>query len=551
MATATATPEVFVRKSSGLVRTMSPTSAFFYNVLTMGLIFPWVYLQAPGALVGGQLAVGIVLAVLMEIPIALSYVWLATALPRTGGDYVFQSRVLGGGIGFTLVFSGFVIWILQWVALSGWLLSYLGFGALFLGLGATLGNATFLEWSSFFFSANGIVIVSILNAAVALVILASGLRSYVRLQMVMVVGTLVAFFTMLIVLFLADSSQVPTRLNEFSAAVGGSSTFYQDAVAAVSAAGIELNPPVALLATLLVAPIAWTSVQWATYSSQQNGEIKSAGHFQSQVKIIVGSLLFVGLLMAALAVVLERAVGTEFMVVAGAGYWQLISEATINGIWLWPNILAVALTASPLVVLLISVGYILNSHQIVHNCYIGMTRVMLAMSFDRLLPETVSRVSERFHTPVNAHVIYFVASLPVIVLYNLFSYNDASGGTITWFSFTLAVTFACGWVFVATALAGALMPFRAKTAYAASPGSKYMVGGIPTVTLVGGLGFIAGVIFELLFLFNDALGLTANLLRITALGTLGFAAGWYLVAKFIQRGRGVDVAYAFREIPPE
>ena len=551
MATATATPEVFVRKSSGLVRTMSPSSAFFYNVLTMGIIFPWVYLQAPGALVGGQLAIGIVLAVLLEIPIALSYVWLSTALPRSGGDYVFQSRVLGGGIGFTLVFSGFVIWILQWVALSGWLLSYLGFGAMFLGLGATLGNATFLEWSSFFFSPTGIVIVSILNAAVALVILASGLRSYVRLQMVMIVGTLVAFFTMLIVLFQADQSQVPIRLNEFSAAVGGSPTFYQDAVAAVSAAGIELNPDIALLATLLVAPIAWTSVQWATYSSQQNGEIKSAGRFQSQARIIVGSLLLVGLLMAALAVVLERAVGAEFMTVAGAGYWQLISEATINGIWLWPNILAVALTASPLVVLLIGVGYILNSHQIVHNCYIGMTRVMLAMSFDRLLPEAVSRVSERFHTPVNAHVIYFVASLPVIVLYNLFSYTDASGGSITWFSFTLAVTFACGWVFVATALAGALMPFRAKTAYQASPGSKYTIGGIPTVTLVGGLGFIAGVIFELLFLFNDALGLTANLLRITALGTLGFAAGWYLVAKFIQRGRGVDVAYAFKEIPPE
>ncbi len=43
--------------------------------------------------------------------------------------------MLGGGIGFTLVFSGFVIWILQWVALSGWLLATLGFAPLFLGLG--------------------------------------------------------------------------------------------------------------------------------------------------------------------------------------------------------------------------------------------------------------------------------------------------------------------------------------------------------------------------------------------------------------------------------
>lgn len=39
-------PEVFTRKASGLVRVMSPYSAFVYNILTMGLIFPWTYLWA-------------------------------------------------------------------------------------------------------------------------------------------------------------------------------------------------------------------------------------------------------------------------------------------------------------------------------------------------------------------------------------------------------------------------------------------------------------------------------------------------------------------------
>ena len=70
---------------------------------------------------------------------------------------------------------------------------------------------------------------------------------------------------------------------------------------------------------------------------------------------------------------------------------------------------------------------------------------------------------DRFHTPVNAHVIYFVASLPVIWLYNNFAYGEGDG-TTTWTSLTLGVTFACGYVFVVTALAGALLPFRAKAA---------------------------------------------------------------------------------------
>ncbi len=39
--------EVFTRKASGLVRVMSPYSAFIYNILTMGLIFPWVFLWGP------------------------------------------------------------------------------------------------------------------------------------------------------------------------------------------------------------------------------------------------------------------------------------------------------------------------------------------------------------------------------------------------------------------------------------------------------------------------------------------------------------------------
>jgi amino acid transporter len=553
MATATvaATPEVFVRKSSGLVRVMSPSSAFVYNILTMGLIFPWTYLWAPGALPGGQLVWGILLAMVLEIPIALAYVWLSTALPRSGGDYVFQSRVLGGGIGFTLVFSGFVIWILQWVALSGWLLATLGFAPLFLGLAATTGNASLVDVSTWFTTAQGIVITSVANAGLALVILVSGFQNYVRLQRVMWVAILVAFATMLVVLATTAVADIPGRLDAFSVAIGGSSTFTADAIAAAQAAEVDLNPPFSLLATLLIAPIAWTSLQWATYSSQQDGEIKSAGNFRSQAYIIVGALIVTGLLLALLAFVLERAVGSEFLYVAGSGYWSGVGEATLAGSYLWPNILATAIANSPIVTLLIAAGFILNGHQIVHNCYIGMTRVMVAMSLDRLLPEMVSRVSERLRTPVNAHVIYFLASLPVIWLYNNFAYGEGDNVT-TWTSLTtLGVTFACGYVFVGTALAGALLPFRARALYDASPGSKYTVAGIPLVTVVGLIGTVAGVFFLWMFLTNDALGLTSDLAYRVVAGILIFALGWYLVTKFARRSSGINVDYAFKEIPPE
>jgi basic amino acid/polyamine antiporter, APA family len=542
MATTAARPEVFTRRASGLVRVMSPYSAFAYNILTMGLIFPWTYLWAPGALPGGHLVWGIIFAMILEIPIALAYVWLSTALPRSGGDYVFQSRVFGGGIGFTIVMSGFVIWILQWVALSGWLLAYLGFTPLFLGLGATMGSPAMTSLGLWFTTPSGIVITSILNAFVAMVLLVSGFKNYVRFQHIMWIATLLAFAIMLFVLFGTTPDTFAQKMNAFVVASGGQPNFYETAIAAAKAKSIDLNPPFSLMSTLLVAPIAWTSLQWASYSAQQNGEIKNARSFKSQMIIIVGSLVVTGLLLAILAAAFEHAIGTDFLYVAGAGYWAGLSEGTFNGVYLWPNIVAMAIAGHPLIVLIIGAGYILNSFQIVNNCYIGMTRVMVAMSLDRLLPEWVSRVSERFHTPVNAHVVYFLASIPVILVYNLWS---------KWLALTLGVTFACGYVFVVTSLAGALLPYRAKALYEASPGAQYKVGNIPLVTILGVIGAIVGAVMVLMFIFSDAFGLDTPLAQEVVIGVLVVSLVWYILAKMVQKSRGIDVTYAFKEIPPE
>ena len=542
MASIASAPEVFTRKASGLVRVMSPYSAFVYNILTMGLIFPWTYLWAPGALPGGKMVWGILLAILLELPIALAYVWLSTALPRSGGDYVFQSRAFGGFWGFTLLMSGFVIWILQWVALSGWLLSYLGFAPLFLGLGATMNNPTLSTVGVWFTSSTGIIIVSILNALLAMLLLVSGFKNYVKFQYVMFYGILLAFGTMLIVLLTTSPGEFAARLNAFAFKTSGVTEFYQTAVDATVAAGININPPFSLWATLLVAPIAWTSLQWATYSAEQNGEIKDARSFKNQAFILVGSMIVTGLLLALLAYALERAAGSQFMYVAGAGYWGGVAEAKIAGFWLWPNILAVAMAASPWVVLFIGFGYILNSFQIVNNCYIGVTRIMVAMALDRLLPEWISKVHERLHTPVNAHLIYFLLSIPVILLYNLWG---------TWYALTLGVTFACGYVFAASSLAGAVFPYRAKELYEASPGAKYKLGKVPWVTILGGLGAVFGFAMVISYLVVPELGLTSPLAYGVVFGIIAVSAIWYFIAKAAQKRRGINVDYAFKEIPPE
>ena len=50
---------------------------------------------------------------------------------------------------------------------------------------------------------------------------------------------------------------------------------------------------------------------------------------------------------------------------------------------------------------------------------IGTTRIMVAASLDRAMPEWFSRVHERLHTPVNAHLAFMLCSIPAILCYNL------------------------------------------------------------------------------------------------------------------------------------
>src|SRR5262249_23463311 len=146
------------------------------------------------------------------------------------------------------------------------------------------------------------------------------------------------------------------------------------------------------------------------------------------------------------------------------------------------------------------IGYILNSFQIVCNCYIGCTRIMVAQAIDGLLPDWFAAVSKRFKAPVNAHLAYFLASIPVI-----FAYNLVSDWSTKW---ALGVTFANGLALTLSGLAAALLPYRAKAIYEASPGARYRLFGVPAVTVIGGLGFAFGMFQVICFLSVAGLGLS-------------------------------------------
>ena len=208
---------------------------------------------------------------------------------------MFQSRVLGGAIGFPVVMSGFVIWILQWVALAGWLLATLGVAPLFMGLGVYYENQSLIDAAVWCQSAQGDVIISIIGAAAMAILLVTGFKNYVRLQYFMFAATGI-LVVILVVQFLR------TTPAEF--AVGDEPLLQRRRrPRRTTTSGCRRTSPTPastccrrsrIGAILLATPIVWTSLQWATYSVQQGGEIKGARVFKNQMFIIVGSMIAVG-----------------------------------------------------------------------------------------------------------------------------------------------------------------------------------------------------------------------------------------------------------------
>src|SRR5918911_1345348 len=163
---------LFVRKATGLVRGWSVRDAFIYstfsiNLITLGLfIFTYAVFIPNGSLLWAVLLSGAYL--LLQV---VTYASLIAVMPRAGGDYVWISRILGGGLGFVLAACGwwFILW--HWVPIYANILNVEVFSPL----------AAIIGWDSgvhFWGRAAGLFVSSLIVALVASVLIAIGIRAY-------------------------------------------------------------------------------------------------------------------------------------------------------------------------------------------------------------------------------------------------------------------------------------------------------------------------------------------------------------------------------------
>src|SRR5260370_16002900 len=169
-------PTLFLRKATGLVRGWSVRDSMIYaclstNVVTLGMVEWTVQSSFPH----GNLLYSILISGVWVSFLVLAYTGLVVTIPRAGGDYVWQSRILGSGIGFVMAATGwwFILWL--WAPIYGAVLSEEFFQPIF----ATLGTQSQAAW---FTTSNGKFVVTLITIALAGVLVSIGMAGYARVQ---------------------------------------------------------------------------------------------------------------------------------------------------------------------------------------------------------------------------------------------------------------------------------------------------------------------------------------------------------------------------------
>src|SRR3712207_577665 len=148
----------------------------------------------------------------------------------------------------------------------------------------------------------------------------------------------------------------------------------------------------------------------------------------------------------------------------------------------------------------------------VGTVFLSSTRVIFAAAFDRVLPEGVAKVN-RSGVPYVALLLMLVPSLGIAALY---AYND------DFVTYTLAATLVIAVTFLGSAIAAAILPWRRRDIYMASPIAKYKVMGIPLITFAASL-FILFLGFCLVKWFTD------DVYAVNDEGSLIFMGSLYLL----------------------
>lgn len=528
-----AAPRQFTRASSGLVRQLTIRDTAWYGVIAAGvtfglfLLFPIPQAASPGIYVFGTCA----LAFLVAVPIYFVYAAFGSAMPRAGGDYVYESRTIGPFPGFVFPMACQVLAFLPLIVSAALFASQSGFAAIFDAIGLD-GIASDLATSH-----DAQFIAVLILTGLMFLINVLGLRVYRQVQRyVMVPMIILSVITVYILLLVNLGTSFPSHFNDYSAPLTTQDVQQKAVAAGYEAGGYSFGDTVIWVTPLLaLVPFSMFAAMGLL------GEVRSANNLGRLFRaFIIPGFVVAFLILGIPYLLLQSIVGSDFL-----SQFAIALDAGKIAPAYYPSVQAflAMLSNSPPVTILIAFGFIVGGFGFANTIFVNCSRIMMAMGLERSLPPVLGRVSPRFHTPVIGLTLYALASIAVSAVY---IYKPDYGLTLL-----ISTTVLSAVIIAVTSFASALFPFRARVIYEASPIARWRLGRVPLITVIGALGAIVVAIFVYLALTEDALGLTTPGARITMAVEFGIAILVYAVNYAIQRSRGFDPALAARAIPPD
>lgn len=534
-AAAPETRGLFVRQSSGLIREFRPVDVFVFNTLgyALGLVLAVVPSFAAGLWPEQNVLLIVTLGTILTLANASMYGYLSGILPRSGGDYVYLSRVVHPGIGFT------ANWGFTWSQFLG-LALYAAFTVNF-GLAvslATLGNATgndtLVDWSASIGNKWPTFLIGVgLLVAVAYVLTLSPRA----LRTIFLVGFVPAMFGTIVTLlvFLSTSrDEFVAKFNAFMAERADGQT-YQGLIDQAAGAGFSAGEAT-FMGALLAIPLGYWIYIGFTYSAYIGGEVKQAS--RTQPRMMLATLGFAYLVYMLMFWRYYDVVGREFTN-------SVVYLGDASGLPVSPvlNFFAGIMTDSTILNVIMGVSFILWHALLLPVIGMVCTRNLFAWSFDGVMPRRLATVSERSHAPWVAALVITAIATVLLALYVFTSFFTIVVNYIVIFSIAF-------WL---ASFAAILLPYRRPELFNQAPEAvRRRIAGVPVITLLG-LGNL--ILFTLILIasFDTPAfsGPTGGRAIAFVVGIYVVGAALYVVSRAVQRQRGVDLDLLYKEIPPE
>jgi amino acid transporter len=532
-------PSAFVREATGLTKQVSGLEALGMALSGMGLLYVFnATVFTPAFYPDANPIVGPLVGLLLILPVAGMYALFSIAMPRTGGDYVWTSRVLSSGTGFVVNFSLTLLALSVIGSVSPWL-SQWSFSPMFYDLGVLQHNTYFTNLAttlqgqgpSFWIAAVFILITGVIAAGST------------RLS-----GAIVKYWTVIAivigVIFIAVvlSAGRTTFENNFNALYGANAYNNVTALGQANYGSYPGVPPIFTTTTLAAGALGLLGYLGFYYPAYFAGEVKQ--NRKSQILAQVGGSIIFMVVVTVIFTVAYYGEGPAF-INAIAGLWVLGSGNPYPTIPLASG-LSMFWTQNAALVTLFNLAFAGTIIVMFVSMLFTLSRNIFAWSFDRIIPSTFASVNSRTRTPVNAIIVMMVASL----IYLYISIYQTSYLSVL-FSYGTAGTFLA---FIFVAFAAIIYPYRRKDLFDSSSDevAKKKYGGIPLITILGVLSLVVSI-YVVYALLAPAIGgpTASNVLLDGVIPTFVLGIAIYVVAFLARRTQGVNLNLISQEIPPE